>query len=84
MPRAKREQIGWLSMPLVDEEDLAIMVEDGDFGFGIEPLSEYTADQVIEHSHGVISKPIPVYINWREGRWAWPGQIDGGKGDHAE
>lgn len=69
----KRVQIGWLSEALIDDDDLGEFIEDPSGGFGIEPMSTYKGDERINHSHGPISKPIPVYIDWADGEWATDG-----------
>ena len=57
-------QIGWLTEAIDGEGDLEDYLAGLTNGFGpdLSPLDEYDGTEHIEHSHGPITRPIPVYV----------------------
>jgi hypothetical protein len=56
--------IGWITDAIQDEDDLENFMahQRNDVSLLVDPLDEYTGEEEIHHSHGPVTKPIPVYI----------------------
>lgn len=58
-------QIGWLTEAIEDDgdfEDFMAVFRPGSFGPTVDPLEDYDGTEEIHHSHGPVTKPIPVFI----------------------